>query len=45
VEQNLPFALELADHVYVMSKGRIVHDASAEQLSNNAEVKARYLGV
>lgn len=45
VEQNLPFALELADHVYVMSKGRIVYDGSPEELSNNAEVKARYLGV
>jgi branched-chain amino acid transport system ATP-binding protein len=45
VEQNLPFALELSDHVYVMSKGRIVYDASPEELSNNAEVKARYLGV
>ena len=45
VEQNLPFALELADHVYVMSKGRIVFDGSPEELSNNAEVKARYLGV
>ncbi len=45
VEQNLPFALELADHVYVMSKGRIVYDASPEDLSNNTEIKARYLGV
>jgi len=45
VEQNLPFALELADHVYVMSKGRIVYDGSPEELSSNAEVKARYLGV
>ena len=27
VEQNLPFALQLADYVYVMSKGRIVYAA------------------
>ncbi len=45
VEQNLTFALELADHVYVMSKGRIVYDGSSAELSNNIEVKARYLGV
>ena len=45
VEQNLTFALELAEHVYVMSKGRIVYDASPLELSNNTEVKARYLGV
>jgi branched-chain amino acid transport system ATP-binding protein len=45
VEQNLTFALELAEHVYVMSKGRIVYDASPAEVSNNTEVKARYLGV
>jgi ABC-type branched-subunit amino acid transport system ATPase component len=27
VEQNLAFALRVADHVYLMSKGRIVHEA------------------
>ncbi len=45
VEQNLSFALELADHVYVMSKGHIVYDSSPQELLDNAEVKARYLGV
>ncbi len=45
VEQNLTFALDLADHVYVMSKGRIVYDGSSAELSNSTEVKARYLGV
>jgi branched-chain amino acid transport system ATP-binding protein len=45
VEQNLTFALELAEHVYVMSKGHIVYDASPAEVSNNTEVKARYLGV
>lgn len=45
VEQNLTFALELAEHVYVMSKGRVVYDASSAEVSNNTEVKARYLGV
>ncbi|MDP2727167.1 MAG: ABC transporter ATP-binding protein [Dehalococcoidia bacterium] len=45
VEQNLAFALALADHAYVMSKGRIVHQASADELWRDTEVKARYLGV
>lgn len=45
VEQNLAFALALADYAYVMSKGRIVHEAPAAQLWQDAEVKARYLGV
>ena len=45
VEQNLPFALKLADYVYVMSKGRIVYESPPELLARNEEVKARHLGV
>ncbi|MDP2935941.1 MAG: ABC transporter ATP-binding protein [Dehalococcoidia bacterium] len=45
VEQNLTFALALADYAYVMSKGRIVHQAPAANILLDAEVKARYLGV
>ena len=45
VEQNLPFALKLADYVYVMSKGRIVYESSAHVLAQNEDVKARHLGV
>lgn len=45
VEQNLSFALSLADYAYVMNKGRIVHEAPADRLWEDSEVKARYLGV
>jgi len=45
VEQNLGFALELADHVYVLSKGTIVHACTPDALLANDEVKSRYLGV
>ncbi len=45
VEQNLAFAVGLADYAYVMSKGRIVHQGPANQLWQNPEVKGRYLGV
>lgn len=45
VEQNLAFALALADYAYVMSKGRIVYESAAADLWRNEEVKARYLGV
>jgi branched-chain amino acid transport system ATP-binding protein len=45
VEQNLAFALALADDVYVMSKGRIVHHSTPDTLKDNREVRARYLGV
>jgi len=45
VEQNLPLALRLADHVHVLSRGRIVHSGPARELAANDDVKARYLGV
>jgi branched-chain amino acid transport system ATP-binding protein len=45
VEQNLPFALQLADYVYVMSKGRMVYEAPPHLLAQNDEVKAQYLGI
>jgi branched-chain amino acid transport system ATP-binding protein len=45
VEQNLAFALELADYSYVISKGRVVYESSPKEVWKNEEVKARYLGV
>ena len=45
VEQNLAFALTLADYSYVISKGRNVFESSPEEVWQNEEVKARYLGV
>jgi len=45
IEQNLAFALQHADTVYVMNKGRIVHQSSPVELDQNDEIKLRYLGV
>jgi branched-chain amino acid transport system ATP-binding protein len=45
VEQNLGFALQMADQVYVLSKGTIVHACTPAALMANDEVKSRYLGV
>jgi branched-chain amino acid transport system ATP-binding protein len=45
VEQNLAFALRVADHVYLMSKGRIVHDCAPDELRHDEAIKARWLGV
>ncbi|MDQ7842236.1 MAG: ABC transporter ATP-binding protein [Armatimonadota bacterium] len=45
VEQNLALALRLADHVYVMSKGRVVFDGDPERLQAEDEIRQRYLGV
>lgn len=45
VEQQLAFALRHADRVYIMSKGRIVHQSSPAALAADTETKARFLGV
>jgi branched-chain amino acid transport system ATP-binding protein len=45
VEQNLAFALRVADHVYLMSKGRIVHECAPADLRRDPAAKARWLGV
>lgn len=45
VEQNLALATRVADKVYVMSKGKIVHEGSPTELLGDKEVKTRYLGV
>jgi branched-chain amino acid transport system ATP-binding protein len=45
VEQNLPLALRLADHVHVLSRGRIVHSGPPAALDADHEAKSRYLGL
>jgi branched-chain amino acid transport system ATP-binding protein len=45
VEQNLAFALRVADRVYLLSRGRIVHECAPDALRADDAVKARYLGV
>ncbi len=45
VEQNLPMALKVADYLHIMSNGKIVYDATPDQLRSNDEVKAKYIGV
>lgn len=45
VEQNAVAALGLADYGYVMENGRIVLDGTADQLSNNEDIKEFYLGL
>jgi branched-chain amino acid transport system ATP-binding protein len=45
VEQSLPFALGVADHVHVLSRGRIVHSSSPSELHTNEHVKSRFLGL
>ena len=45
IEQQLAFAIRYADIVFIMSKGRIVHQCTPAELAADAETKARYLGV
>lgn len=45
VEQNLPLALRIADHVHVLSRGQIVYSGAPTALEGDREVKARYLGL
>ena len=45
VEQNLAFALQLADYVYIMSKGKIVYESPPHALAHNEAVKAQHLGI
>jgi len=45
VEQNLPLALDIADRVHILSRGRIVHSSTPAELMANEEIKSRYLGV
>jgi branched-chain amino acid transport system ATP-binding protein len=45
VEQNVPMALAVADYVYVISRGVIVHESVPRVLAENPELKARHLGV
>jgi branched-chain amino acid transport system ATP-binding protein len=45
VEQNLPMVIGLADYVYIISKGALVYQSTVEELRDNEDVKAKYLGV
>jgi branched-chain amino acid transport system ATP-binding protein len=45
VEQNLSFALSVADRVYIISKGVIECNVLPDQLRQDHELRARYLGV
>lgn len=45
VEQNLRSALSVADHVYILETGQIVHEALAADLSGDSVTLHRYLGV
>jgi branched-chain amino acid transport system ATP-binding protein len=45
VEQNALMALSIADEGYVMENGKIVLSGSAQDLSDNADIREFYLGL
>jgi len=45
VEQNAHRALQIADRAYVMDSGELVLEGPADDLLNNPQVQAAYLGV
>jgi branched-chain amino acid transport system ATP-binding protein len=44
-EQNLAMALSVADRCYVLNKGQVVAEATADRLRDDEELKHRFLGV
>jgi branched-chain amino acid transport system ATP-binding protein len=45
VEQNLQFALSVAEYAYILSRGTTVYESTTEILSHKPEVQLAYLGV
>ena len=44
-EQNFSMALSVADYIYIVDKGRVVHDCTPDELRCDEEVKQKWLGV
>lgn len=45
VEQNVNFALDVADYIYVMSTGKIVYESSPEEFRANKDAWSIFLGI
>jgi branched-chain amino acid transport system ATP-binding protein len=45
VEQNFYSAIAVADRVYIMETGKVVHESAASHLPGEQELLTRYLGV
>ena len=44
-EQNLPFAAEVSDRVYVLEKGQVRFEGTMSQLGEDEEVRRQYLTI
>ena len=45
IDKNLDALMKLADRHYVMEKGEVVWSGTTDEIADNEELKARYLGV
>jgi branched-chain amino acid transport system ATP-binding protein len=45
VEQNVPLALRVSDYAYVLTKGKIIHQCTKNDLVENERIQAEYIGV
>ena len=45
VEQNIPVALDVSDYTYILEKGQIVHEGTAEDVGNDQDILDKHLGV
>jgi branched-chain amino acid transport system ATP-binding protein len=45
VEQNIAAAVALAQRVYIINNGHIIHESSSEEIKSRPEILHRYLGV
>jgi len=45
VEQNLAATLTLAQRIYIINNGHIVHEGPAQELRAQPELLQRYIGV
>ena len=45
VEQNFNMALSVADYIYIVGKGEVVHQCLPEELRHDEETKSKWLGV
>ena len=44
-EQNFNMAVAVADYIYIVSKGSIVHQCRPDEIVNDPEIKQKWLGV
>ena len=45
IDKNLDALMKLADRHYVMERGAVVWSGETDEIADNEELKARYLGV